>query len=124
VRPRLLPLLAVVALGLAACGDDGNGGSEEDKLQTAELERRLGEALSTETIPGRDSPTSAVEVRSVECPGEVDAKAGTKFECELQASGELTGKVEVTLQDARGQKLEYDAKLQGPGRTVQKSGSL
>jgi hypothetical protein len=85
--PRFLPALAtalVVAVPLAGCGTSQ---LNTDKAET-EIEKGLKSQLNLTSV-------------DVQCPSEVEIKAGSKFECPVTA-GKDKGTVEVTQQDDQG----------------------
>jgi hypothetical protein len=88
VNPRrLLPALAtalVIAVPLAGCGTS--------KLNTDKAETEIEKGLK-----GQLNLTSV----DVQCPSEVEIKAGSKFQCPVTA-GKDKGTVEVTQQDDQG----------------------
>jgi len=72
-----------LSLAVPGCGGD-------DKLDTANLEEKLKDALSQ---PGSFSPNPgggpstyepAVNVESVDCPDDVEPKKGAEFRCDVQ----------------------------------------
>jgi hypothetical protein len=122
VKRPILAALAAAALALGACGGDDDGGGE-DKLDTGDIQQRLTEKLEepTGTPSARREP---LEITSLECPGEVEKKKGTEFECDVEATDDLSGTIEVELDDDEGEGITYEAELRGGNRTVGKSGSL
>jgi hypothetical protein len=64
-----------------------------------------------------------VTVTSVVCPPSIEQKKGTRFTCQVQASGGLKGTVSVTQQDDKGARVSYSEKLAGPGQTSEQSGT-
>ena len=67
LRAGIVVIAALAALGLAACGTVIDDGKAEDAVQ-ASVEKDLN-----------------VKVKSVDCPGDVDVKAGKTFDCEVVA---------------------------------------
>ena len=120
---RLAPFLAAAAFALAGCGGDDGGGGDENKLQTADIQERLTAELEEDT-GGTASRTEPLEITSLECPEEGEKKKGTEFEGDVEAAGDLTGTVVVELDDDEGKGLTYEAELEGPSRSVGKSGSV
>ena len=86
---RLSPLiasgLAVASLGVVACGTT--------TIDRAELERELGDQL------GRDA---GVAPRAVDCPDDVEAQRGRRFDCTLTAPNGDAVPVAVTLTNDDG----------------------
>jgi hypothetical protein len=132
-RATLAALAAAGALALAGCGgddDNGDGGEDSGNEFSAQVEERLKEGISEE--PGASNQLDigpSVRVTGVECPEDIEQRAGEKFDCEMKADDlkddvELSGTVTVTLKDAEGEKLEYQTDLTGPGKTVKQSGTL
>jgi hypothetical protein len=78
-------VLAVGALGLAACG--------ETLLDSASTEEQLKTELAKSTGP----PVSAIE-----CPSDIEVKAGETFECnvKIKGGGEKPAKMEIINSDA------------------------
>ena len=86
LRVCFLPLIAVAALGLGACGNT---------LDSEDLEGQLVDEIA----PGFDvDPDDA----SGDCPDDIEIEEGREFECTLSAPdrGEIT--VDVTLTDDDG----------------------
>ena len=79
---RLVPLAAVVACGLAACGSD--------TVDTAQIEQGIEKSLST----------SGVKVTKADCPSDVKKEKGDTFNCTVSLSNGGTGKVKVTQDGA------------------------
>ena len=120
---RLVPLLlALTALALAACGGDDD--EDESKLDTGSIEERLTAKLEEDTTGSAAPRSDPLDVTSLECPDEVEKKKGTEFECDVEASGGLSGSIEVELDDDEGEGITYESQLEAPNRSVGSSGSL
>ena len=85
-RVTLAAVFAGVALSIGACGNT---------LDAEDLEGELVDQLSTDA--GVDP-----EGVSVDCPGDIEAEEGRKFECNLTAPNGDEVTVEVTLTDDKG----------------------
>jgi hypothetical protein len=81
----LSALVAVLALALAGCG--------ETLLDTGETEAQLKTELTR---------TGGLQVSSVDCPSDVQVKAGETFDCtvKIKSGGEMPAKMEVINSDA------------------------
>jgi hypothetical protein len=77
--------VAVLALALAACGETVIDATKTEDSIKAELERSAG-----------------LDVTSVDCPSDVEVKAGATFECTLTGKGgdEQPVKLEIVNDDA------------------------
>ncbi len=84
-------LVAVIAL--AGC---------EKSLETDSIEPQIKDTLTAQGL----------KVSSVDCPGDVTAKKGEKFECEVKTSDGETTKVEVTQTDDDGRVTYQPADVQ------------
>jgi hypothetical protein len=128
----LVAVLAVTAL--VGCGGDDNGGDDANTLDTAPLEDSL-----TSSIGGGAGGGSSlgggpqVEDVRVDCPDDVEQKAGATFECGVSAvaggsapqPGEpVEGRVRVELKNDEGTKFETQTKIEGGGLTQESSGDL
>ena len=83
-RRVIFPVAAAgVLLSLAGCSK---------QLNTDKLEPQIEKAFTQ----------SGAAVESVDCPGDVSAKKGDKFECTVTTKGGKKGKVEVTQTDDNG----------------------
>jgi hypothetical protein len=80
--PAVLLAVPVLALSLAACGD-----------QTKDVEKDVAKLLGSRGYPGA----------KVDCPKKVDVKKGTTFDCAV--SGTELSKVTIRINDAKGQDL-------------------
>ena len=85
-RTAFAGLAAVVALGLAGCGNT---------LDTDDLESQLVDQLSA------DAGVDPEDV-SVDCPDDIEAEEGREFECTLTAPNDDEVTVEVTLTNDDG----------------------
>jgi Domain of unknown function (DUF4333) len=77
--------IAVLAAGVAACG--------ESKLDTGEAESEIRAGITRQT---------GVKIESVRCPDNVEARAGDTFRCVATASNGQRARVEVTQRDDEG----------------------
>ena len=77
--------LALVAAGVAACG--------EAKLDTERAESAIRTGITRQT---------GVKINSVRCPNDVEAKQGHTFRCVARASNGQRARVEVTQKDDEG----------------------
>ena len=84
---RTLTATAVLAAtaAFAGCG--------QTTIETSELEAELKSQLGAD---------AGVEPRSVECPNDIEAEKGKKFDCTLTAPNGDEVRVEVTLTDDEG----------------------
>lgn len=76
---------ALAASVLAGCG--------EKKLDTAKAESAIGADIARQT---------GLEIESVRCPDEVEAKRGGRFRCVATAKNGDRGSVRVTQRDDQG----------------------
>jgi Domain of unknown function (DUF4333) len=76
---------AVLALALAACGETVIDATKTEDSIKAELERSAG-----------------IEVAAIDCPSDVEVKAGETFDCTLTEKGgdERPVKLEIANEDA------------------------
>ncbi len=114
---------AVVVLTIAAggCGGGSDATSDSvDSLDTADIESSLESSLGGSSS-SFDSSTPAVT--DVSCPDEVEAAAGTTFDCELTGEQGLTGSITVTLKNATGTSFKYKGQQESNGSSVTLSGS-
>ena len=84
-RAALSAGLALVLLGLGACGDA--------KLDTDRAEAAIRSGITRQT---------GVKIDSVRCPDEVEARKGDTFRCLASASNGQRARVEVTQRDDEG----------------------
>jgi hypothetical protein len=77
--------LALVAAGLAACG--------EAKLDTGRAESAIRNGITRQT---------GVKIDTVRCPDDVEARQGETFRCVALASNGQRARVEVTQRDDEG----------------------
>jgi hypothetical protein len=84
-RAFLATGLALVAAGLAACG--------ESKLDTDRAESAIRSGIIRQT---------GVKIDMVRCPDEVEARRGETFRCVALASNGQRARVEVTQRDDEG----------------------
>jgi hypothetical protein len=84
-RASLATGLALVAAGLAACGDA--------KLDTDRAEAAIRSGITRQT---------GVKIDSVRCPDDVEARKGETFRCVASASNGQRARVEVTQRDDEG----------------------
>ena len=77
--------LAVVVVGLAACG--------EPKLDTEKAESAIRSGITRQT---------GVKIDSVRCPDDVEARRGETFRCVALASNGQRARVEVRQRDDEG----------------------
>ena len=116
-------VVAVCAIAVWGCGGSDDGGGSA-KLNTQTVARNLQQELNSAGSSSFGSPSSAVNVTSLVCPSEVDKKKGTSFTCQAKGDDGVAGPVNVTLLDDTGNKIQYKAKLKGPGVTSTKSGTV
>jgi uncharacterized protein DUF4333 len=84
-RARLAVGLALVAVAVAACG--------ENKLDTERAESAIRAGITRQT---------GVKIASVRCPDDVEARQGDTFRCLARASNGQRARVEVTQRDDEG----------------------
>jgi hypothetical protein len=84
-RPFLATVLALVATGLAACG--------EAKLDTDRAESAIRSGITRQT---------GVKIDTVRCPDQVEARRGETFRCVARASNGQRARVEVRQRDDEG----------------------
>jgi hypothetical protein len=101
--PRSLPTLAIALIAAVPLAGCGSSKLNTDKAET-EIEKGLKNQLN---LPSVD----------VQCPNEVEIKAGSKFQCPVTA-GKEKGTIEVTQQDDQGN-IRWQLKQQ----SVKPSGS-
>ena len=89
MRSRLVGMLVIAAITLAACG----GGSSQ-----TEMEQQLQNELSDILTPA--------EIRNVTCPEDADLTPESVFRCEAVVEGSYF-EAQVTIIDAQG-RFEYD----------------
>src|SRR4051812_25833108 len=89
LRPhRAVSLLAVLAVPALAAGC-----SVGKKLKTDQLETQLAQQVKSQT---------GNAVSKVECPDDVDVKAGSAFSCKLTMKSGKKGVITVTQTDDKG----------------------
>ena len=115
-RSALAATLLAATLVVPACGGDdddnggggsGNGGDAETLTaeQVSSLEARIKDRLSDSGSSTSTTPSSTVD--AVNCPDDIPAEEGAKFDCTATTSfGDQT--VKVTLLSADGQSYEYE----------------
>jgi hypothetical protein len=84
MRPWL-PTLALAALILSACG--------KEVVDTGDAEQRISESVAAQI---------KADVKSVDCPNDVDAKKGDVFTCTVTGGDGTKGPVEVRQEDDKG----------------------
>jgi hypothetical protein len=104
----------VLSLGLAACGDEETSpdSSAAPPPDSAEIESQIKDELSTD----------ATKVSSAKCPSEIEAAAGSTFDCSVSWANGANGKVEVTARGAN--RFTYEpvpGSVKVPGATVEAS---
>jgi Domain of unknown function (DUF4333) len=114
VNARRTAVVLALGVALAGCGGDDGGGEDSDSAPTLpaaqldKIENTLESALAGPEAfdePGAD-------VQAVECPADVEQKAGEEFRCEVRRSdGE--GVATVTLVDEKGTDISYEAEIAG-----------
>lgn len=87
-RALLVGAIAAGATGLAGCS--ASVGSKT--LNTDEAEKQIGSGLEKQ----------AGSKVTVDCPSDVDAKAGATFTCKVKTAAGDTGTVKVTQKDDEG----------------------
>jgi len=73
-----------------------------EKIDTADLESKLEEQLPRST---------GLDVRSVDCPDDIEIEKGKKFECTAEAPNGSEVRVQVTLTNEEG---GFEARIVGP----------
>ena len=84
-RARYYLVAVAAVLALAACG--------ESTLDANQIEEEI--------TPQVEEQTGTRDV-AIDCPDDVEAEEGGKFECDLSAQGGIEAKVEVTQDDDEG----------------------
>ena len=85
---RLLPLMAVLALGLAGCAKT---------LDTGDVASQIADSLGKE---------AGQKPKKVDCPSDVKVEDGKRFDCTVTAEDGSTVKAVVTLTGEEG-KFRY-----------------
>ena len=107
-------IAVVLALALAACGDDETSpdASAAPAPDSSAIESQIKDELSTD----------ATKVSTAKCPSEIEAAAGSTFECSVSWVNGANGKVEVTARGAN--RFTYEpvpGSVKVPGSTVEAS---
>lgn len=143
----LLTLTSAVA-GCGAAGSNDGGSSGASETEAAETEDTDTEATATEEAETEEapefdvavleaslkkslSPSSSLsgtgdqpKVQEVDCPEDVEGKAGEKFTCEASGESGLAGSVDVELMNDEGTAYRYKGKLKADGFTTESSGTV
>jgi hypothetical protein len=98
---KLVLLLAIFALALVGCGETVLDATKTEEQITAEFEK-----------------AGAGKITSVECPSDIEVKAGAKFDCTVSRKGaaETTVTLKITNEDA-------DLEVVDPGKAFDGSSS-
>jgi Domain of unknown function (DUF4333) len=98
---KLVLLLAIFALALVGCGETVLDATKTEEQITAEFEK-----------------AGSGTITSVECPSDIEVKAGTKFDCTVSRKGaaETTVTLKITNEDA-------DLEVVDPGKAFDDSSS-
>ena len=88
MRKKLSVLVvALAALGVAACGGEIDSGELEDAIQS-ELQQELD-----------SQPRGKVTLESVDCPSGQERETGHTFQCRAEASDGSTATIEAVVTD-------------------------
>jgi hypothetical protein len=140
-RVVIASVAAVAILGGCGNSSDTASKSSSSKAPTSSspaapavdipgIQTRIVQQLSK---PGAGGKGPNTQNASVTCPSNVEARAGTKFVCDVtalegpsgpQPGAQMTGTATVTLQDDTGKKFMLDTKLTATNYSIETHGMV
>jgi hypothetical protein len=118
--------MVVLAFAAAGCGGDDES-STSDEAEAAGLDTAPIESTLESTLGDSGSSLNAPSgpaITGVSCPDEVEAAAGTSFDCDLSGEDGLSGTVTVTLEDDSGAEVKYKGEAETSGFSTEVNGTV